>query len=81
LESGKIPLYTLENLRRGLTARGFEFRTLTPLREINAALMNLSGITRHPKDGHYMAENWKELAVQAKGEEVPFEQEEVPFDQ
>ena len=40
------PSMTLEHLQRALEYGGFEFRTTTPLREVNAGLMNLAEVTK-----------------------------------
>jgi len=48
--AGKIPEFspemTIERLLETLESGGFEFQSITPLRELNAALINLKGITK-----------------------------------
>jgi hypothetical protein len=53
------PTLTLEQLQEAMERGGFEFRTTTPLREVNAALINLEGVRREA-DG-YMATNADEI--------------------
>ena len=61
---GNVPIFGLENFRSELIRGGFEFRTLTPLRELNAALINLSGVK---KDGDwYKAANLDEIKGNVK---------------
>lgn len=59
-------VYSLENLRQELTRGGFEFRTLAPLRELNAGLINLAGIEKTGE--YYGAANTEELRDQIKRE-------------
>ncbi len=49
-EFDHTPIFRLDDIRGALARGGFEFKTLTPLREINAALINLAGVE---KSGDY----------------------------
>jgi hypothetical protein len=47
------PGMTLEQIADALEKGGFEFRTSTPKREVNAALIKLDGITKNTKTDEY----------------------------
>ncbi|HYM37028.1 MAG TPA: hypothetical protein VES96_01345 [Nitrospiraceae bacterium] len=47
-----IPEMTLSGIQMELENGGFDFNTSTPLREVNAALMQLKGVTKLPS-GNY----------------------------
>jgi hypothetical protein len=47
------PGMTLEQIAEALEKGGFEFRTSTPKREVNAALIKLDGITKNAKTEEY----------------------------
>ena len=49
-----------------LEAGGFEFNSVTPKREINAALINLTGVKRG-KHGLYMLSNADEILTEVQG--------------
>ena len=51
----------LEGILKALRAGGFEFRGLTPLREINAALINVTGVRKLDEEGAYTVENLDEV--------------------
>jgi len=40
------PVMSLEEIQEAMERGGFEFRTTTPLREVNAALINLDGVKK-----------------------------------
>jgi hypothetical protein len=44
-----LPVMTMNQLVETLEVGGFEFQTTTPLREVNAALINLKGVTKTPR--------------------------------
>lgn len=53
--------FTLERIVEALEAGGFEFRSATPLREINAALINLKTVRKHEAAGAYTSADAEEI--------------------
>lgn len=59
------PAMALEEIYKALEKGGFMFRTATPMREANAALMQLKGVTKL-HDGVYQIENAQVILERAK---------------
>lgn len=59
------PAMFLGEICKELDKGGFMFRTPTPMREANAALMNLKGVTK-TQDGWYQIENAQTILEKAK---------------
>ena len=62
------PWLGLENITLQLEEGGFDFRTTAPLREVNAALLNMEGRDKHPtKPGEYAIANARLILDFVKG--------------
>lgn len=55
------PWRSLEQIVSGLERGGFEFRSATPGREINAALINLGTVAKHPEEALYAIADAEEI--------------------
>lgn len=55
------PWMSMDSIIDTLESGGFDFRTTTPAREVNAALIRLEGVRKHEKKGVYAIENAGEI--------------------
>lgn len=82
------PWRTLEDIVRALDVGGFQFKTTTPSREVNAALINLK-VTRAgdgnmavyaTPDADQIREVWKMPEQQKENEPAEVDPDDVPFE-
>ena len=71
-ESGRkfVPDMTIDGIVEALESGGFEFRTATPKREVNAALMKLEGVRKLGDSGKYEADDAYEVLEFIAGKEA-----------
>lgn len=74
------PTMSIQEIADELEAGGFEFKGQTPLREVNAALMKLDGVTKLPS-GQYQATDAQDILQFVKGEEPPKEEAEMQMEE
>ena len=70
------PDYTMQELLPALESGGFDFQTATPLRELNAALINLKGVEKRGTD--FRVSNADEILTETISDHSGFEEEQGP---